>query len=96
MRRSREKVRTLSPTWFCVLSDSPEPVLHLSAAAGTELERENRTNRRNSDSKEPLTLDLQDPAPQKKKKKRKSATIGIYTLSAFTLKNTAAVLFRSL
>lgn len=96
MQRSREMVRTFGSTWFCVLFDSPEPVPHLSAAAGMEVEMENRTNRSNSDSKEPLTLDLQEPAPQKKKKKKKASTIGIYTLSAFTLKNTSAFLFRLL
>ncbi|XP_037543036.1 transmembrane protein 237A [Nematolebias whitei] len=43
--------------------------------AGTEVEMETRTNRSNSDSKEPLSPDLQDAAPQKKKKKKKTSTI---------------------
>uniref|UniRef100_A0A3Q3BB18 Transmembrane protein 237a n=1 Tax=Kryptolebias marmoratus TaxID=37003 RepID=A0A3Q3BB18_KRYMA len=42
---------------------------------GMEVEMENRTNRSNSDSKDPLTPDLQDPAPHKKKKKKKTSTI---------------------
>lgn len=34
------------------------------------------TNRSHSDSRDPLTPELQDPAPQKKKKKKKAPTIG--------------------
>ncbi|XP_041857925.1 transmembrane protein 237A-like [Melanotaenia boesemani] len=42
---------------------------------GLEVEMENVTNRSSSDSRDPLTPDLQDPAPQKKKKKKKASTI---------------------
>lgn len=34
------------------------------------------TNKSQSDSREPLTPEPQDPAPQKKKKKKRAATIG--------------------
>lgn len=34
------------------------------------------TNRSNSDSRDPLTPEPQDPAPQKKKKKKKAPTTG--------------------
>jgi len=37
---------------------------------------ENVNNRSSSDSRDPLTPDLQDPAPQKKKKKKKASNIG--------------------
>ncbi|KAM9709499.1 transmembrane protein 237A-like [Menidia menidia] len=42
---------------------------------GLEVEMENVTNRISSESRDPLTPDLQDPAPQKKKKKKKASTI---------------------
>uniref|UniRef100_A0A3P9KAQ1 Transmembrane protein 237a n=1 Tax=Oryzias latipes TaxID=8090 RepID=A0A3P9KAQ1_ORYLA len=41
-----------------------------------EVEVENITNRSNSDNRDPLTPDLQEPAPQKKKKRKKTSTIG--------------------
>ncbi|RVE58487.1 hypothetical protein OJAV_G00209790 [Oryzias javanicus] len=40
-----------------------------------EVEMENMTNRSNSDSRDPLTPDLQEPAPQKMKKRKKTSTI---------------------
>ncbi|KAM6934981.1 transmembrane protein 237A-like [Xenentodon cancila] len=42
---------------------------------GLEVEMENMTNKSNSESRDPLTPDLQEPAPQKKKKKKKASTI---------------------
>ncbi|XP_072253525.1 transmembrane protein 237A-like [Leuresthes tenuis] len=42
---------------------------------GLEVEMENVNNRSSSDSRDPLTPDLQDPAPQKKKKKKKASNI---------------------
>ncbi|XP_042370678.1 transmembrane protein 237A, partial [Plectropomus leopardus] len=42
---------------------------------GVDVEMEDASNRRHSESKEPLTPEPQDPAPQKKKKKRKTPTI---------------------
>lgn len=41
-----------------------------------EVEMENMTNRSNSESRDPLTPDLQEPAPQKKKKRKKTSTLG--------------------
>ncbi|XP_024115961.1 transmembrane protein 237A [Oryzias melastigma] len=40
-----------------------------------EVEMENMTNRSNSESRDPLTPDLQEPAPQKKKKRKKTSTL---------------------
>ncbi|KAM3861869.1 transmembrane protein 237A [Diretmus argenteus] len=42
---------------------------------GVEMEMEEVANRGQSDSRDPLTLELQDPAPQRKKKKKKVPTI---------------------
>ncbi|KAM4559259.1 transmembrane protein 237A-like [Odontesthes bonariensis] len=42
---------------------------------GQEVEMENVNNRSSPDSRDPLTPDLQDPAPQKKKKKKKASNI---------------------
>uniref|UniRef100_A0A3Q3GB94 Transmembrane protein 237a n=1 Tax=Labrus bergylta TaxID=56723 RepID=A0A3Q3GB94_9LABR len=41
-----------------------------------DMEMEEVTNKSQSDSREPLTPELQDPAPQRKKKKKRAATIG--------------------
>lgn len=40
------------------------------------VEMEEMKNRKNSESRENLTPELQDPAPHKKKKKKKTPTIG--------------------
>ncbi|XP_020491129.1 transmembrane protein 237A [Labrus bergylta] len=40
-----------------------------------DMEMEEVTNKSQSDSREPLTPELQDPAPQRKKKKKRAATI---------------------
>uniref|UniRef100_A0A3Q3SAT5 Transmembrane protein 237A-like n=1 Tax=Mastacembelus armatus TaxID=205130 RepID=A0A3Q3SAT5_9TELE len=53
---------------------------------GLEVEMEEGTNKRRSDSREPLTPEPQEPAPQKKKKKKKVPAIGRKIFTAPSLK----------
>ena len=85
MRRSRETVseqhlQLCTALW--AVSDSDSPVF-CSAAVGLEVEMENMTNKSSSDSRDPLTPDLQEPAPQKKKKKKKASNIGNKAFTSF-------------